>query len=92
MDGVWRPTVDLRWRQYLVGYERELSARLAGAPDTADSFEVEAEEDSGGFEVGVGISFTPKNANRLQFDLRYDVFRSENTLEHDLVAKIRFGF
>jgi len=92
MDGVWRPTVDLRWRQYLVGYERELSARLAGAPDTADSFEVEGEEDSGGFEVGVGISFTPKNANRLQLDLRYDVFRSENTLEHDLVAKIRFGF
>ena len=92
MDGVWRPTVDLRWRQYLVGYERELSARLAGAPDTAGKFEVEGEEDSGGFEVGVGVSFIPKNANRLQFDLRYDVFRSENTLEHDLVAKIRFGF
>ena len=92
MDGVWRPTVDFRWRQYLVGYERELSARFAGASDTVGNFEVEGEEDSGGFEVGAGISFIPKNANRLQFDLRYDVFRSENTLEHDLVAKVRFGF
>ena len=58
----------------------------------AGNFEVEGEEDSGGFEVGAGVSFIPKNANRLQFDLRYDVFRSENTLEHDLVAKVRFGF
>ncbi|MEZ7981799.1 MAG: autotransporter domain-containing protein [Myxococcota bacterium] len=92
MDGVWRPTVDFRWRQYLVGYERELSARFTGASDMAGNFEVEGEEDSGGFEVGAGVSFIPKNANRLQFDLRYDVFRSENTLEHDLVAKVRFGF
>lgn len=92
MDGVWRPTIDFRWRQYLVGYERELSARFAGASDTVSNFKVEGEEDSGGFEVGAGVSFIPKNANRLQFDLRYDVFRSENTLEHDLVAKVRFGF
>jgi hypothetical protein len=92
MDGVWRPTIDLRWRQILVGAEREIEARLAGAPDTVASFSVDGDEDEGGFEVGAGLSFVPKNANRLQFDLRYDFFRGPETLEHDLVAKVRIGF
>jgi uncharacterized protein with beta-barrel porin domain len=92
MDGIWRPTLDIGWRQILVGAERDLKARLNGAPDTVQAFEIEGDEDAGGFELGAGLSFVPKNANRLQFDLRYDLFRGPETLEHDLVAKVRIGF
>lgn len=92
MDGIWRPTLDLRWRQTLSGYDRTLSARLDNAPDTVSDFVIEGKEDKGGFEVGAGLSFVPDRANRLQFDLRYDAYRAAHTLEHDLVAKIRLGF
>ncbi len=92
MDGIWRPTLDLRWRQTLMGYDRDLTARLNSAPSSVSSFTIEGKEDEGGFEIGAGISFVPENANRLQIDLGYDVFRSENTLEHNLVAKVIVGF
>ena len=92
MDGVWRPSVDVRWRQLLVGAERELEAGLLGAPDTVGDFTVEGEEDAGGLDVGVGVTFQPKHANRLQLEIRYDLFTGPETLEHDLVAKLRFGF
>ena len=55
-------------------------------------FTVEAEEDEGGFEIGAGIAFVPKYANRVQLQLRYDAYRSDNTVDHDLVGKIRIGF
>ena len=92
MDGIWRPMIDLRWRETLSGNERSLTARLEGAPDTVGSFSVDADEDDGGFEIGAGVSFVPENANRLQFDLRYDAYRASHTVEHDLVAKVRIGF
>ena len=92
IDGVWRPTVAVRWRQYLTGYDRSIDARLAGAPDTVGGFRVEAEEDDGGFEVEAALSFVPKHANRLQFDLRYDLYRAAHTLDHDLTARVRIGF
>lgn len=92
LDGVWRPSVDVRWRQMLVGAEREIEAGLIGAPDTVGAFTVEGEEDAGGLDVGVGITFSPKHANRLQLEIRYDLFTGPETLEHDLVAKLRFGF
>lgn len=92
IDGVWRPSVALRWRQYLTGFERSVEARLVGAPDTVGGFEIDADEDAGGFEVEAGLSFVPKHANRFQIDLRYDLYRAAHTLEHDLVAKLRIGF
>ena len=70
MDGVWNPSADIRWRQNLTGYERELKGRLQGSPDTLSNFTIVGREESGGLEIGTGLSFTPKNANRLQFDLR----------------------
>ena len=90
--GVWRPTVDLRWRQTISGAERDVTASLVDATAAAPGFTVEAEEDDGGFEIGVGIAFVPKYANRLQLQLRYDAYRSDNTVDHDLVGKIRIGF
>jgi uncharacterized protein with beta-barrel porin domain len=92
LDGVWRPTVDLRWRQTVSGYDRSLSARLNGSPDTVSGFDTDGSEDQGGFEIGAGLSFSPKHANRLQIDLQYDAFRSSHTVAHNLVAKFRLGF
>ncbi|GEM_PF-3550744 len=90
--GVWRPTVDLRWRQTISGAKRDVTASLVDAPAAAPGFTVEAEENDGGFEIGAGISFVPKYANRLQLQLRYDAYRSDNTVDHNLVGKIRIGF
>ena len=92
MDGVWRPVLDLRWRQTISGYDRDVKARLASAPDTVSSFTIEGKEDKGGFEIAAGLSFVPEKADRLQFDVRYDAYRSSHTLEHDIVARVRLGF
>ncbi len=92
MDGVWRPSIDVRWRQLVEGNERKIDARLIGAPSTVSDFTIEGKEDPGGVELAAGVSFTPKNANRLQFDLRYKTFVASNTLEQNLVARVQLGF
>ena len=92
MDGVWKPSVDIRWRQNLTGYERELKGRLQGSPDTLSNFTIEGREESGGLEIGTGLSFTPKNANRLQFDLRYEAFLASHAVAHDLTFRASIGF
>jgi len=92
MDGIWRPTLDLLWRQNVTGFDRDISARLVGSPDTVPTFSVEGKEDKGGLEIGAGLSFVPENANRLQFDVRYEAYRSSHTLDHNLLAKILIGF
>ncbi|MCR9094958.1 MAG: autotransporter outer membrane beta-barrel domain-containing protein [bacterium] len=90
--GVWRPTLDLRWRQTHSGNQRDVRASLVGGPSGVAPFTVEAKEDAGGFEIGTGVSFSPKYVNRLQFQLRYDVYRASHTVDHDLSARIRIGF
>lgn len=92
MDGVWRPSIEVRWRQMLTGYEREIEARLQGAPDGVSDFTIEGREDPGGAEIAAGLSFTPKNANRLQFDVRYEAFLSSHAVTHDLIARAQIGF
>ncbi|MFK7894347.1 MAG: autotransporter domain-containing protein [Myxococcota bacterium] len=92
MDGIWRPTLDLRWRQYLEGEERDFNSSFDGAPRETPNFQVSSEEDPGGVEIGAGLSFIPDLANRIQIDFRYDAYVSENTLQHDFVGRIAFGF
>ena len=92
LDGIWRPMVDVRWRQFLEGDQRDFDARFDGSPDDIANFSVQAEEDSGGLEVGAGLSFIPDVANRLQFDLRYEAYVAANTLQHDLVGRVSLGF
>ncbi len=92
MDGVWRPMVEVRWRQVLEGDKRYIDARFEGSPDSVSDFRISGEEDDGGAEIGAGISFIPKNANRLQFDLRYDAFVAPHTVEHNLVGRVMVGF
>ena len=92
MDGIWRPVIDVRWRQMVAGHERDIDARFDGSPGTVGDFTISGQEDEGGFEVGAGLSFTPSNANRLQFDLRYDAFLASHTVEHNLVGRMLIGF
>jgi uncharacterized protein with beta-barrel porin domain len=92
MDGVWRPQVDLRWREFINGTKRSIDARLRGAPASVPNFRIEGQEDDGGFEIGAGLSFTPTNANRLQIDLRYEAFVASHTLEQDLSLRVQLGF
>lgn len=92
MDGVWRPQVDLRYRQLVEGNERQIDARFSGAAPSLPGFRVETKEDQGGWELGAGIGFVPEDANRLQFDLRYDAFLASHTLEHDLMFRMQLGF
>ena len=92
MDGVWRPSIDLRWRQAFSGYDRDVTARIASAPESVSSFTIESQEDKGGFEVSAALAFEPEAANRLQFQFRYDAYRASHTLQHDLVARVRLGF
>jgi len=92
MDGVWTGSLDVRWRQMLTGFEREFDARLQGAPDGVSDFTIKGQEDAGGAELGAAIRFAPKNANRLQFDLRYEAFVAKHTIAHDLTAQARVSF
>ena len=92
LDGTWRPEFDLRWRETVSGHERDLSARLRGAPASVADFEIQAKEDRGGFEVGAGLGFVPENANRFKLDLHYDAYIASHTLEHDLTFQLQFGF
>jgi uncharacterized protein with beta-barrel porin domain len=92
MDGVWRPRLDLRWRQMLAGNERRIDARLSGAPDGVGDFAIEGKEDSRGLELAASVSFIPKTADRLQFDLRYETFIAAHTIEQGLNARILVAF
>lgn len=90
--GIWRPSFDVAWRQFVEGNERDVSARLQGSPDTAGNFTIQGEEDEGGAEIGVGFRFVPVQANRLRIDLRYQAYVAEHTLEQDLVGQIAIAF
>ena len=90
--GVWRPRLDVRWREIVDGDEREVEARLRGAPEGVPGFTIQGKEDKRGLEFGGGLSFVPTGANRLQIDLRYQAFVASHTLEQDVTVQIGMGF
>ena len=93
VDGVWRPTLSVRWRQVVSGADRGYTARFLGTPaTTVGKFVVAGDGPDKGFEVGAGLDWTPEAANRLTFGLRYDVFAWEGVTTHDLAARVRFSF
>ena len=92
MTGIWRPSFDVAWRQYVEGNERDVSARFLGSPDTVGNFTIRGKEDEGGAEIGVGFRFVPVAANRLRVDLRYQAYVAEHTLEQDLVGRLSIAF
>lgn len=93
IDGVWRPSLSVRWRQVVTGYDRDITARFVGDPSgAAGSFTVVGNAPNEGFEIGAGIDWTPRMADRLTFGLRYDVFVWSDVTTQDLVARVRVGF
>jgi hypothetical protein len=91
-NGIWRPTFDVAWRQFVEGNERDVAARLQGGADTAGGFRIQGKEDPGGAEIGLGLRLIPAEANRLRLDLRYQAYVAEHTLENDLVAQATIAF
>ena len=45
-----------------------------------------------GAEIGVGFRFVPERANRVRFDVHYQAYVAEHTLEQDLVGQIAIAF
>lgn len=93
IDGVWRPNLSVQWRQVVAGADRALTADFIGDPGSAaGQFTVYGQSPSEGFEVGAGVDWTPRSANRLTFGLRYDVFVWTDVLSNDLTARVRYSF
>jgi uncharacterized protein with beta-barrel porin domain len=92
LEGIWQPEIDLRWRQMLEGTDRDVDARFEGAPGSVSDFTIEGKEDDGGFEIGLGVSFIPSQANRLQFGLRYETYIASHTLDQTLTARVLVAF
>jgi outer membrane autotransporter protein len=94
LDGIWRPTLALDWRQIVAGEDRAIEARFSQAPGQA--FRVQADGAGQGLEFSAGLDWTPRAANRLTFGLHYDGFLSRESaarsVEHDFMARMRFSF
>jgi len=90
VDGVWRPTLSLRWRQPLGGEQAHIEALFLESP--ADRFSIETEIFQEGFEIGAGLDWTPLVADRLTFTLRYDGFLWEDTTVNAVTGRIRLAF
>ena len=91
VDGVWRPSLSVEWRQLLVDYNRPVSARFASAPGSGN-MTIRGDAPRMGFEIRTGIDWTPRQADRLTFGLHYDVFAWTDVVVQDLVASVRIGF
>jgi len=90
-DGVWRPTLSLRWRQPLGEESRTVTARFTAA-DPSDLFSVQGDDSGQGFELGAGVDWTPLVADRLTFSLRYDGFFWKNVTSNAITGRIRLSF
>ncbi|MCS5636087.1 MAG: autotransporter domain-containing protein, partial [Myxococcota bacterium] len=89
-DGVWRPTLSLRWRQPLGETNPAIPAAFSVAP--SDPFDVFGDDSGEGFEVGVGLAWTPLVADRLTFTLRYDGFLWQGVSSNSFTGRVRFSF
>ena len=89
-DGVWRPSLSVRWRQPLGNEDPTIHASFRESP--GDRFSVVGENFDEGFEIGAGIDWTPLVADRLTFTLRYDGFLWQGVASHALTGRIRLAF
>jgi uncharacterized protein with beta-barrel porin domain len=91
LDGVITPELSARWRRVWTGADRDLKARMVGAPAAAGSFEVAADDASAGLEITARVIFQPQ-WTRNTVELAYDIFAGNRTTVHNLGAKLRIPF
>ncbi|MCP5039886.1 MAG: autotransporter outer membrane beta-barrel domain-containing protein, partial [bacterium] len=90
-DGLWTPTASVHWRQAVGDVDRDLGAQMQGAPNLAGDFEAEAEDSSGGLEIGVGIGFQPL-ASGVAVEIGYDLYLGDDVTTHNANASVRIPF
>jgi subtilase-type serine protease len=87
-DGVWRPEIRASWRQVWNDYDRNVSARLDGAPARTPEFRTRSQDAQYGADLGARIGFQPfGTANTI--DLSYGAFIGDRTAVHTLMARFR---
>jgi uncharacterized protein with beta-barrel porin domain len=91
-DGVWQPSVSVKWRQVVAGADRAYTSSIVGAPTAAGRSTVFGDDASQGFEVGAGLWFTPKDANRITLGASYDAFVWRDIISHDVKGTVAYSF
>jgi hypothetical protein len=87
-DGIWRPEIDVRWREFWTGNDRALYARFQGAPADVGDFRVQAAYARRGAEVGAGVSFQPWKW-RGTLAARYQAFVGDGSFVQQAVVGVR---
>lgn len=87
-DGVWTPELTARWRGNWIGRERDLDARMVGAPAGVRGFTVGGQDAKQGVQVGAGVAFQPLRA-LMSIRLDYDGFYGDGSMVHRIGASIR---
>ena len=83
-----RDRVTARWRGNWIDTERDLDARLVGAPAGVSDFTVGGQDAEQGVQVGAGVAFRPLRVPMsIRFD--YDGFYGDGSTIHRIGASIR---
>ena len=90
-DGLWTPTLNLHWRQAFGDVDRDIEARMQGAPGEAGGFDAEAKDSDGGLEVGGGIVFQPLGTGAT-VEIGYDGYFGDDVTTHSVNASLRVPF
>jgi len=92
-DGVWQPSLSVKWRQVVGGGEsRGITSNIVGAPPVTGMTTVLSDDAKQGIEIGAGVWFTPKMANRVSIGARYDAFVWTDVVSHDLLGTVMYSF
>jgi outer membrane autotransporter protein len=87
-NGVWRPEITAGWREIWTGRERDLDARLSGAPAGVGSFTVSGDDEERGAQVGARVLFQPAGT-RIQAGLDFDGFFGDGTDNYFVGLELR---
>lgn len=87
-DGVWRPEISASWRQVWNDYDRNLSAKLRGAPAGTPDFRTRTQDAQWGADLGVRVSFQP-HGTRSTVELGYEAFVGDGSVSHAAMLRFR---
>jgi uncharacterized protein with beta-barrel porin domain len=91
LQGIWTPEVEVRWRGTFTGADREIDARLAGAPDGVGDFTAQAQDSEQGVDLGARLIFQPGGTSG-SVTLGYDGFFGDNGTDHRIAGRVHMIF